>query len=121
MSNIHIKLEQPEAVSIKKNILFVEKDLLETAKHIRVYSSLRRQEFIFKNRLKKDFAILNNLIKSMESELPQEELEMATRVPKGETKIEKKKPASQKQVTEEKKNSIESQLNEIRAKLAQLE
>lgn len=121
MSNIHIKLEQPEAVSIKKNILFVEKDLLESAKHIKAYSSLRRQEFIFKSKLKRDFGILNNLIKSMESELPQEELEEAAKVPKSEIKSEKKKQPSQKHVIEEKKNSIEAQINEIRAKLAQLE
>jgi hypothetical protein len=59
MSNIHIKLEQSEAVSIKKNILFVEKDLLQTAKHIKVYGSLRKQEFIFKSKLKRDFGILS--------------------------------------------------------------
>jgi hypothetical protein len=123
MTSLHIRLEQPEAISIKKNLLYLEKDLLETAKRIRNYNSLRKQEFVVKTKLKKDFDILNQLMASIENELPKEEtaplLKENRELKKQTEKIEVKKQVLKKTI--EKKDSIEEQINEIKAKLAMLE
>ena len=76
MSSLHLKIEQPQAIAIRKSVLLMEKDFLECAKHIKNYSSMRKQEFILKSKLKRDFQVLNNLIDSMENNLPKEEVEL---------------------------------------------
>ena len=43
-SNIHIKLEYPEAVAMKKEALLCEQSLLQIVNHIRAYDSLKKKE-----------------------------------------------------------------------------
>lgn len=117
-NSIHIKLDYPEAILIKKNMLLVEQDLLETSRYIKNYNSLRNKEFVLKTKVKRDLGILKNLISSIQANLPIEEAEMTKeKVQKEIRHIEKPvKPKSH----EVQKSNVENQINEIRAKLAAL-
>jgi hypothetical protein len=122
MSNIHIKLEYPEAVSIKTNMLLAEKELLESAVHIKNYNSLKVKEFNLKNQIKKEILSLNNAILALENHLPKEEAE---EVMKEEVKALKTKKISLKKKPEDstievRKSNVEQQIDEIREKLVKL-
>jgi hypothetical protein len=121
--SIHIKLEQSEATDLKKNTLFLEKELLESVKHLREYGALRKKEFILKMQVKKDVNTLINLISEIEATLPKEEAKEAI---KKETL--KKQPApvnpeklEKKATREKRKSDIEQEIDEIRRKLSMLE
>jgi len=118
--SIHIKLEYPEAVESKKNMLLLEKSMLQIVKHMRAYDLLRKREFNIKTEIKKNFANLVTLISTIESHIPKEEAEFKQEVYKKEIKAQNLYKKHQKKVTEQKKSEIENQIDEIRAKLAQL-
>jgi hypothetical protein len=119
MTSIHIKIDYDQAITMKKDILVTEKELLETAKHMKAYDSLRKKEFLIKNRLKKDIEILYKLINSVEGDLPKEELsQTANRAIK--TVLKEKIEIPKKVTIEAKRNNIEKQIDEIREKLARL-
>ena len=117
-NSIHIKLDYPEAITIKKNMLLVEQDLLETSRYIKNYNSLRNKEFVLKTKVKKDLGILKNLISSIQANLPIEEAEMTKeKVQKEVRHVEKPVKLKTKEIQ---KSNVENQINEIRAKLAAL-
>jgi hypothetical protein len=119
-NSIHIKLDASEAVSLKRNILLVEKELLETARYIKEYNNLRKKEFVLKARVKKDLGILGNLITGIESHLPIGEAQIAEKNMK-KTNIKNELKRIEKPIFKEKKKSdIEDQIEEIRSKLAAL-
>jgi hypothetical protein len=118
--SIHIKVEYPEAVENKKNMLLVEKSMLEIVKHMRIYDVLRRKEFSIKSQIKKDFAHLITLISAVESHIPGEETSFTNESYKREVRAKEMKVHLQKKVTEQKKSEIENQIEDIRSRLAQL-
>ena len=122
-NSVHIKLEHDEAIELKKNALLLEKDLLEVIKHIRNYNVLRKKEFTLKEGAKKSMAILTKTISSVEADLPREEIreldqenEPVQELPKKTIKLGK----SPKQEFEARNSGIESEIDEIRARLASL-
>ena len=125
-SNIHIKLEYPEAVSMKKEALLCEQSLLNIVRHIRNYDSLKKKEFVVKNKVKKDLEHLRKFISSLENDLPREEVkEVGEKYKTAEIKQEltrKKTEKSEKKITEKKKmDEIERELFNIKNKLARLD
>jgi hypothetical protein len=50
---IHVGLKSNEALEGKRSILVTEKSLLTIIKAMRSYNTLRKREFVIKNRLKK--------------------------------------------------------------------
>lgn len=120
--SIHIKLEGSEAVNLKKNTLFLEKELLESVKHLREYGSLRKKEFIIKSQIKKDVNDLIKLISEVEETLPKEEAKEAIKKEKPiEEKIKKSEALDKKIIKEKRKSDIEQEIDEIRRKLSMLE
>jgi hypothetical protein len=118
--NIHIKVEYPEAVGNKKNMLLIEKSLLEIVRHMRVYDILRKKEFLTKTQIKKDFGHLIALISAIEAEIPKGEAEFTREHYKKEVKVKEIKRQMQKKFVEQKKSEIERQIDDIRSRLSQL-
>lgn len=118
--SIHIKVDYPEAVESKRNMLEAEKSMLEVVKHMRTYDSLRKREFIIKSNIKKDFAQLLSLIYSIEAHIPKEETGFTQEKYKKEIKVKEIKKRLHQKITEQKRNDIEDQISDIQAKLAQL-
>jgi len=105
METRHIKINYEEALSAKKQLLSSELNLLHLVKKIKAYKILRRKELITKNNLKTSLSSLKSKINLIESTFPQEESKIT---------IHKNKK-------EEKSSSnIQSELEDIKSKLAEL-
>ncbi len=117
-TNIHLKLDYIESVNSKREILFSEKEILQTMRHIRNYNALRKQENSVKVILKDQVSELRKEIDKIESLMPRdvhfkkEELEI-----KHIEITPKVKKIKQKEI----KSQIEQELEEIEAKLARLQ
>ncbi len=124
-NSMHIKLEYPEAVALKKEALLFEASLIKAIEHIRDYDALRKKEFTLKSQVKKDLIILKNLISSVELMLPRDEVKVILGshiLGEGEGKAERRKGTTkvQAKIRERKMDDLEFQLKEIKEKLARL-
>ena len=121
-SSIHVRLDASEAILMKKETLLLEQSLLQAVAHIREYNLLRKKEFSIKNQIKKDMGSLYNLIISMESNLPREDIVHFTK------KSHIKAPLRMQKIVKERtfiskgkpKNELANEIEEIRQKLARL-
>ena len=128
-SPIHIKLEYPEAVKSKRDILSTEMNLLRILKVIKKYHALRMNELDMKIKLHKKESELKSSLKKMQVTFPKIKLpdilkkEDYFEVEEKEEHSEKKDIRSKvKQVKEkEHQNDIEYQLREIQEKLRALQ
>ena len=120
MGSIHIKLEHPEVIDLKRDILLLEKGLLETLLRAKNYTAFRKKEFMIKNDLKKRFDEVAVLITELENMMPKEELHelLQGKTPKEVVKKEAKEHKKKAKIEDKKKREIEDQIAEIRAKLA---
>ncbi len=118
-ANIHIKLEAPEVISLKRDILLAEKDILESAGYLKRYEFLKKEEFLLKSKIRKDLVLLDSLIKATEAYLPPVEKETAIKESHEEKFIPGKKKKTDS-VVEKKKSQIEKEIEDIREKLAAL-
>lgn len=118
--SIHIKVEYPEAVEGKKNMLILEKGMLEMVNHVRNYDNLRKKEFNIKTQIKKNFAELTGLISAIEANMPREEAEFTKEKYKKEAKVMEMQKHVKKKEVEHKKSEIERQIEDIRSQLARL-
>lgn len=107
MRKLHIRLEYEEAVEGKRELLESQINLLEILKRLKNYKILRKRELILKGKLKNSLSLLSSEINQIQSHLPESEDELGI------------KREITEQETERDKN-IESQLQEIREKLAKL-
>lgn len=110
-SPIYSKIEYSEAVSAKRNLLSAQASILNIIKKIENYKILRKREFILKLKLKDDLSETKANINKILKDLPQ--------IPK--TKLLNVQDKQFKSEREIKKSSdIESELAEIKNKLASL-
>lgn len=119
--SIHIKLEHSEANDLKKNTLFIEKELLESITHLRAYGALRKKEFIIKNQVKKDVAALVESISEIETLLPKEAKEALKKDTPKEPAMPNPEKQMKKIIREKRKSDIEQEIDDIRKKLSMLE
>jgi len=122
--SIHIKIDYGKAVLLKKDTLLIERNLLEIIQHTRMYNKLRKEEFILKTLIKRRMLEIGELVKAIQPILPTEELRQAKllkTVPKKERIIDNKEKKVRRTIPERKRSDIESQIEEIQAKLASLE
>jgi hypothetical protein len=118
--NIHIKVEYPEAIESKKNMLILQKSMLEMISRIRNYDNLRKKEFAIKSQIRKNFTELANSISAIEAHMPKQEAGFTNEAYKKEVKIEEMAKHVKKRQIEHKKNEIERQIDDIRAQLSKL-
>ncbi len=120
--SLHVMIEHDDAIKAKKDILLIEKDLLETIKCTRSYNSLRKQELVLKEKIRKNITILNTLIHGIEYNLPKDTVNYHEEQGKKTKEIVREVVKIQKKssVHENKKSEIEQQIEDIREKLARL-
>jgi len=114
-SNLHIKLEYSEAINAKKDLLYSEENLIEIAKTIRKYKSLRITEMKLKLKLQKLMKDGVKDLNSLEQTLPKVEIPEILLHGKESITEKVEVPSSP-----EDKN-LERQLEEIQRKLRNLE
>lgn len=113
-TSIHLRLDSSDFISSKKEILLSQRDILGIIMNIREYSKLRKSEFILKNRLKNDFAILNQEIEKLEEILPHDE-NISVKKVRGEADSDEETLKDSKQ-----KDDVETELEDINRKLSRL-
>ena len=120
--SVHIKLDYPQAVYLKKETLLLEKSLLQVISFSRSYNQLRKKEFVIKSKVKKSFEEIEKILLAIDQDLPREDL-MAMGLDKSSNKVKTKEiiTKSPKAKMEKSKNDIEQQIQEIQDKLAQLD
>ena len=69
----HVKFEYEETLNAKKNLLYSELNLLQTAKRVRNYKLLRKKELELKNRLNVYLKSLNAKLNFIQSAFPEKE------------------------------------------------
>jgi hypothetical protein len=109
METRHIKLGYEEAIFAKRQILSSEINSLNILKEIRAHQILRKKNAALKSKLKNSFSELRLKINLLTSTFPEEE--------KTPIKIESREIKKDKKHKED----IQSQLEEIKNKLARLQ
>ena len=129
---VHVWIDAAQAVDAKKQILSSETNLLEIIKIMREYNTLRKREFVLKNRLKKALEEIKDNITIIEAELPTP-AEAGIKIEKEQIEEGKSEKASEMDelarierlrktsITKERNRKIEDELEDIRAKLERLD
>jgi len=102
---IHVRIDNSEGIRSKRDVLSSEMNLLKAAKAMERYFSLRREELKLKSSLSRKIRSSLVEIKKIQVSLP---------TPHGQQEFQKEKIMFKETI---KKDSLESQLNDIRDKL----
>lgn len=105
MESIHIKLEFPEAMSAKRQILLSEINILDIKTRLNNYFLLRRKELEKREKIRSSLVSLITKIKSLRNSLP---------------KTTFQREHKEKVETEKKNMGMEQELQEIKDRLARL-
>lgn len=109
METKHVKFNYEEALEAKKELLSAELGLIELAKRIKNFKTLRKRELSAKDKLKTALKNIKVKIKLIHSTFPPEE------VPKTKQEIKEKK------IKRQHEQNIKDELQEIEEKLASLQ
>ena|SRR3989344_1983300 len=125
-STVHIKLEQPEAIEIKRDVLNSEMDLIKIIRIIRKYKILRMRELRLKEKLRKNMSTSVTNIKKLQIMLPKGRIPKIDHGEEEEKDVLKKvktyTPKDQKAEQDKKRfDSLEMELSDIQSKLRALE
>jgi hypothetical protein len=121
MSNkelIHLRFDYTEALEGKKDILFVEKRLVEVIGKIQIYKALREQETVKKQKLHRKIKEVLTELKRLDKTIPK--VERPEPEVKEDVKVKEVKKGKSKEISKESK-SIEDQIREIQEKLSSLQ
>jgi len=119
-SNIHVKLDYQEVVDNKKNLLLLEKELLESIRYLKKYQLLRKREIAVKTSVKNDLALLKKIISSVEEHLPADQAEFKPEKYTKEAPQKELRKAAERITAEKRQSDVEREIDEIRAKLSEL-
>lgn len=114
---IHIKLEYPEAVQSKKDILSSQRDLIELLKTIKRYTLLRKEELNIKLKIYKKIKELKTNLGNLHQIIPKIKIPEILKKGAEETKEEFKESKKKKEPYD---RDLESQLEEIQERLKRL-
>lgn len=109
METKHIRMDQEEVISTKKEILHSQINTIHLIKRIRNYKILRRKEFILRSKLKQEMGFLRSKVNLIISTLPKEASEKQIKEVKKESFVKEKV-----------NNDFQKELDDIKAKLAKL-
>ena len=113
---IHVKLEYPEAVQSKKDILSSERDLINLLRMIKRYHLLRKKELDLKLKTHKKIKELKTNLSKLHQIIPK--IKIPDILKKEEEKPKEKLPV--KKIEEYEDKDLESQLQEIQERLRKL-
>lgn len=113
---VHVRVDYVDALESKKNILNIEKSVLEVNEVALNFSSLRTLEL--KNKLKfyRKVREILNIVKELKKNLPEGKIPKRVREMKAEGKTKEKSAKKTKE-----KRGVELQLRDIQEKLAALQ
>lgn len=128
MNQIHLKIENSDARESKKELLLVELGFLNSIKKLRDFRKIRKLEFSAKNSIKRGFKEINSELNKINEIMPSVEksgivrkLLREKKEPTGEEPLKEVPKAKKgKAGKKEKKDYIETQLQDIKEKLASL-
>jgi hypothetical protein len=106
MASEFIRLETPQYISSKKNLLYCEMELLETKKHHKNFTELKKQGRSLKKLLKKSITEIREDIRNFETSLPKSKY-----IKSSEIDI---------LPSEKKRKELDEEIDEIKAKIASL-
>jgi len=107
METRHVKFDYGQALDSKKQLLSSELSLLHILRALKAYKSLRKKEFVEKNKLKTNLTSLKTKIKLIEMSFPK-----PAPIPKTPIRI--------KGIKKHSKKTLQQEVNEIREKLESL-
>jgi len=118
-TSLHVKFEHSEAVQGKKQMLLLQKNILETSEHVKNLGDLRKKYSFLENKMRVQFSLIHKEIQSIENTFPnliektdtQSDLEVDNMA---------EKPKQQKITQIKKRKEITREIDEISAKLAAL-
>lgn len=110
METKHIRMDQEEVISAKREILHSQINTLHLIKKLRNYKILRKKELNLRTKLKQEMGFLKSKINLIISTMPKEASERPVRELK-------KSPVKNK---EKINNDIQNELEEIKKKLERL-
>ncbi|MDP4039048.1 MAG: hypothetical protein Q8P57_00495 [Candidatus Pacearchaeota archaeon] len=103
----YVGLEHSQVNFGKKNILYMEMELLTALKHYTQFKKLRKQEFALKNLLQKEIFQIKEELKKMDNYLPNLP-SSAKGIPNLNTSLKKR-------------DTLEDEINEIKRQISQLD
>jgi vacuolar-type H+-ATPase subunit I/STV1 len=119
---IHVKLEYPEAVQSKKDILSTQKDLIEVLKSIKRYHLIRKEELKLKEIILKKIRELKTSMTKLNQTFPSIKLpKIITHESEYDEKKETIKKIKEISGKDLKQNDLERELADIQKKLKALE
>lgn len=117
-NSLHIKIEYPQALSLKKETLSLQEKFLHSLIHLKTLADLKKRENLLKNKIKSSFSKLGKEIYSLQKDLPEIEKTVTSHPEKIiELKITKPKKEEDKI---KKQKEIAREIKEIQEKLARL-
>jgi hypothetical protein len=118
---IHIKLEHPEAVQSKRDVLETQKDLIEILKNIKRYHLIRMQELKAKEILYKKMKALKMSVNKLNTSMPKIKIPDIIRHEDDEDEKELKKMKKEISGSDMKQTDLERELASIQKRLQALE
>lgn len=135
---IHIKLDYPEAIDSKRDVLMTQRDLIKIAQALKNYRALRLKELQLKSELAKKLKSAHNNINKLKHLLPKVQIpkilkkheeEVKSKRELKELEVKKQKPKKEKKIKGKSKEKVpkktptddlEKQLMDIQEKLNRL-
>jgi len=114
---IHVQLEYPEAIAVKKDILLTEAGILKIHGNIKEFHNLRKEELNAKRKINARIRKINTNLKKLEILMPNVERPKILKATK-----EKKEDVIEETIKiKHYKNNIEKDLEDIQSRLRMLD
>ena len=114
---IHVQLEYPEAVMVKKDILLTEAGILKIHGNIKGFHSLRKEELKTKRKINTKIRKINANLKKLGVLMPEVERPKVLKKPKE----EKQDPIEETIKIKHYKNNIEKDLEDVQRRLRMID
>ena len=118
-TSLHVKFEHSEAVQGKKQMLLLQKNILETSEHLKNLGDLREKYALIENKMRVQFSHIHKEIQSIENTFP-DIVEKSNNESNLEVDTITEKPKTEKITQIKKRKEIAREISEISAKLAAL-
>lgn len=116
---IHIQLEYPEAISVKKDILLTEAGILKIHGNLKEYHNLRREELKTKRKINTKIRKVNSNLKKLGVLMP--DVEKPKILKKSKEKNEEEDIIEDTIKIKHYKNNIEKDLEDVQRRLRMLD
>lgn len=117
METKHIRMDQEDVISAKREILHSQINTLHLIRKLRNYKILRGKEFTLRAKLKQEMSFLRSKINLLISTMPREASDKPIKESKKQITV---KDIKETKVKDKINGDLQKELDEIKAKLAKL-